>query len=615
MDTSAAVQSSEVSEPQPAFRRPSNDTSRRNYRRHSPSTSRSSSPSSSGAWKRDRSPHSLNSEDDERLKTAGVFKRGRSERGREVDRETEHARGSRAPLGYSDFRNKKHHYSKYDEHIHRRHSSYYDHKDPHSNTHFWRDDYGRSSRVECRSPSRGYREKGYDDRWRSGRVDERNPEWSYRERGDEKNRDGEKFWRDERDRDRERERKTGKDKYRDADLGLEKGKVGSRCPDLDSDTDLEISRDLDLSRENVRDRSKYREKDDRGMCREKDDGRRYKELSKGRENDYSYRDKKERDRHKGTDEVKEHGWKKEFNQQIVKECLKETACLKEREGTQERDVARNVGREGEHKNEKEKNQSDGESGEVGLSSKQKHQSELLVHKKRKASLGSCEGNDETENGTIHRKCKQMGVLTSDIHLSTEDATTGTSLEELKMCDNGLDSIEGQAKHSPGTSDGTLGRSSKWGPENYPSSEVVADTASEAEVANDLNAAKLAAMRAAELVNKNLGTCAFSSADQKKKLLWGSKKNAAAQEAAAGTNRWSTAHFPDRDRQEKFNKLMSLSAPCYQWRFVGCERRFLCGPRQRKRVWTCSTEAKGATARSREAVYCSLFTSYNFLHLE
>lgn len=30
-------------------------------------------------------------------------------------------------------------------------------------------------------------------------------------------------------------------------------------------------------------------------------------------------------------------------------------------------------------------------------------------------------------------------------------------------------------------------------------------------------------------------------------------------AAAGTNRWDTVHFSDRDRREKFHKLMVTSA--------------------------------------------------------
>ena len=79
-------------------------------------------------------------------------------------------------------------------------------------------------------------------------------------------------------------------------------------------------------------------------------------------------------------------------------------------------------------------------------------------------------------------------------------------------------------------------------------------ASDSEVANDLNAAKVAAMKAAELVNKNLVGVGYMSTDQKKKLLWGNKKSAAAEESG---HRWDTTLFGDRDRQEKFNKLMGV----------------------------------------------------------
>ncbi|XP_028761490.1 arginine/serine-rich coiled-coil protein 2 isoform X2 [Neltuma alba] len=75
-----------------------------------------------------------------------------------------------------------------------------------------------------------------------------------------------------------------------------------------------------------------------------------------------------------------------------------------------------------------------------------------------------------------------------------------------------------------------------------------------EFANDLNSAKVAAMKAAELVNKNLAGAGCLTTDQKKKLLWGSKKNTPAEESG---HRWDTALFSDRERQEKFNKLMGV----------------------------------------------------------
>lgn len=79
-------------------------------------------------------------------------------------------------------------------------------------------------------------------------------------------------------------------------------------------------------------------------------------------------------------------------------------------------------------------------------------------------------------------------------------------------------------------------------------------ADNSEAANDLNAAKVAAMKAAELVNKNLVGVGFMSTEQKKKLLWGNKKSMTPEESG---HRWDTALFGDRERQEKFNKLMGV----------------------------------------------------------
>lgn len=89
------------------------------------------------------------------------------------------------------------------------------------------------------------------------------------------------------------------------------------------------------------------------------------------------------------------------------------------------------------------------------------------------------------------------------------------------------------------------KGSKWGPE--------ADNPDSTAVSSDPEVAKMAAMKAAALVNINLG--GFKSVDEKKKMLWGSKDQKPA--AASGTNRWDTVRFADRDRQEKFNKLMGV----------------------------------------------------------
>ncbi|XP_042003041.1 arginine/serine-rich coiled-coil protein 2-like [Salvia splendens] len=75
--------------------------------------------------------------------------------------------------------------------------------------------------------------------------------------------------------------------------------------------------------------------------------------------------------------------------------------------------------------------------------------------------------------------------------------------------------------------------------------------------SDIDAARIAAMKAAELVNKNLVGTGYMSTDQKKKLLWGNKKSSATEESTA--HRWDTPMFGDRERQEKFNKLMGVKA--------------------------------------------------------
>ncbi|KAJ0099058.1 hypothetical protein Patl1_21161 [Pistacia atlantica] len=122
------------------------------------------------------------------------------------------------------------------------------------------------------------------------------------------------------------------------------------------------------------------------------------------------------------------------------------------------------------------------------------------------------------------------------------------------------------------------------------------------VTNGLDAAKVAAMKAAELVNKNLVGGGYMSTDQKKKLLWGNKKSTTTEESV---HRWDTALFGDRDRQEKFNKLMSLRLPWYIWPIVGCEGRSEGRAQTRQSRWQRSPpsgQAEGTTAGFGEAVH-------------
>ncbi|XP_010271791.1 PREDICTED: arginine/serine-rich coiled-coil protein 2 isoform X2 [Nelumbo nucifera] len=135
-----------------------------------------------------------------------------------------------------------------------------------------------------------------------------------------------------------------------------------------------------------------------------------------------------------------------------------------------------------------------------------------------------------------------------------------SSKKLKLfnSDTGSGSAkEGQsvAKSSTSSSDGRLSSTSKQVQEIADKiSEHAHSSAGEAEAAHDLNAAKVAAMKAAELVNRNLISGGYMTTDQKKKLLWGNKKNSNTEESS---HRWDMAQFSDRERQEKFNKLMGV----------------------------------------------------------
>ncbi|WOL20176.1 hypothetical protein Cni_G28979 [Canna indica] len=89
------------------------------------------------------------------------------------------------------------------------------------------------------------------------------------------------------------------------------------------------------------------------------------------------------------------------------------------------------------------------------------------------------------------------------------------------------------------------------------SETIISATINAGDTSNVNTAKVAALKAAELVNRNLvgfGGVGCLSTDQKKKLLWGNKKNSPTEESSS---RWDLHMFPDRERQEKFNRLMGV----------------------------------------------------------
>ncbi|XP_027935698.1 arginine/serine-rich coiled-coil protein 2 isoform X3 [Vigna unguiculata] len=128
----------------------------------------------------------------------------------------------------------------------------------------------------------------------------------------------------------------------------------------------------------------------------------------------------------------------------------------------------------------------------------------------------------------------------------------TSGKKLKLFDTDRDENnrkDGTEAHESKTSSSKLSHESK--------ADSLAAKSSGFDGDNDLDAAKIAAMRAAELVNRNLVGAGCLTTDQKKKLLWGSKKSTPTEESG---HRWDTAMFSDRDRQEKFNKLMVVLLP-------------------------------------------------------
>ncbi|KAL3352357.1 hypothetical protein AABB24_020408, partial [Solanum stoloniferum] len=158
--------------------------------------------------------------------------------------------------------------------------------------------------------------------------------------------------------------------------------------------------------------------------------------------------------------------------------------------------------------------------------------------------------------------------------------------------SGMDESSAQGKDA-NAADGQLCSNSKQGQD--PNNELSLEQGVKD---SDIDAAKIAAMKAAELVNRNLIGTGIMTTDQKKKLLWGNKKTTTNTEES--THRWDTSLFGDRDRQEKFNKLMSLRLPWWLWPIVGCERRR--ADREQTSHPRCR-EAKGAPNGLREAIHC------------
>nr|XP_048321523.1 arginine/serine-rich coiled-coil protein 2 isoform X2 [Ziziphus jujuba var. spinosa]XP_048321524.1 arginine/serine-rich coiled-coil protein 2 isoform X2 [Ziziphus jujuba var. spinosa] len=183
---------------------------------------------------------------------------------------------------------------------------------------------------------------------------------------------------------------------------------------------------------------------------------------------------------------------------------------------------------------------------------------------------------------------------------SEDKEYPAKRHKLFSSNNDVDSGKSVSKFTS-TPDGRETCSSKQAQDGRVT--VAQAQANNSEFANDLNAAKVAAMKAAELVNKNLVGAGTMTTDQKKKLLWGNKKSTTAEESG---HHWDAALFSDRERQEKFNKLMSLRLPWCLWPIVGCEGRGESRAQTRRTRWwqrSPSREAERSTVGFGEAVHC------------
>eukprot|EP00262_Sarcandra_glabra_P014282 TRINITY_DN4147_c0_g1_i2.p1 TRINITY_DN4147_c0_g1~~TRINITY_DN4147_c0_g1_i2.p1 ORF type:complete len:535 (-),score=128.68 TRINITY_DN4147_c0_g1_i2:121-1725(-) len=167
-------------------------------------------------------------------------------------------------------------------------------------------------------------------------------------------------------------------------------------------------------------------------------------------------------------------------------------------------------------------------------------------------------NDNTNSSSYReRSGRNEQYEEKNIHVKEDEDSSGKKLKSFHSDTAAVYAEDGKllSKSTTFAADEKPPSSSKQAQETIAKiiSEAV-PSASETEVAHDLNAAKVAAMKAAELVNRNLVGGGFMSADQKKKLLWGNKKNTTIEESG---NRWDMPLFTDRERQEKFNKLMGV----------------------------------------------------------
>eukprot|EP00250_Pteridium_aquilinum_P011848 c20347_g1_i1 orf=206-1819(+) len=490
MDLSPSAHSPDVRESRPSFRKPANETSRRNYRRHSPSSSHSRTPSP-GGWKRDRSPSCVSQED-------GVSKKGRN-----FDLESDKGRGDArfrrgtdtGSRGYGSYGRERHGRAEdHDHNYNRRHVGYHDrsyHNSVHARAGYSRYDDGRYDRQSPERFARIVEEAGHRrrenraserDRDRDDRISDTRAADRDRNREDDLDvRDRYKM-KDREARQRGRERFGEKERDDGSDVEAERSRHGKRIDDGIGCNDVNDVEGRDRDTDKVESKERHKSKADLEKLKEKESRRREREEGKGLENDKDD-GSRHRSRDKGHRGHDEHRKKSNLTSESRKDYSSD-----EPEGTGELLRERSHRQDNSRKGEKDKKQS---------------------------------GEKAKSNHTSSERLR--GVQDAGVAVATSDHS-----DESKRLDD--KSIKG----------------SKWGPEAE-NSDTNAAASSDPEVA------KMAAMKAAALVNINLG--GLKSVDEKKKMLWGSKEQKPA--VASGTNRWDTVRFADRDRQEKFHKLMGV----------------------------------------------------------
>lgn len=516
MDSNLASQSPDTSDIRPSFRKPSNDASHRKYRRHSP-LSGSSSPSSSGGAKHNRSVSPDGGQGYSSKASDGARKERRIEGERAFrDYDRGHGRRGSDTHGYSErhsySRNRDYH-GRSDEYSYsRRYGGNNDREYQRYSSRSGResksgtrseysrrdDDHEKVSRDDRYNSDKGTRVKGFDESSRKRKDMEKDRDKDDGSRDHHKNLD--------RDICIEKPKNRGKHLNADMDIEVEKHKESDEMVDVVRDWgNKEHSRDTgNREPKKGRDDAKVRGKDDSGDCDESRNRARDKHKNIEKDSD-TYKDNKVQ--HRKRDDVRERDRYKEKHiretDRHSKTESKTSSFFNDRDEKEQ-----DYDQDGDDRSGRKGQETERGSEKVSRSVRdEKHQSDLYDKDGRKRQPNS-ENAGQTEGKST---------------LLVDDKKSDKSTNKL--------------------------------PEAQGLSESASSIATEAEVAHDLNAARLAAIKAAELVNKNLGASGSMSADQKKKLLWGSKKAAAPVES--GSSCWEMAHFADPDRQEKFNKLMGV----------------------------------------------------------